>query len=638
MAKHLSQTYQVLDEIEHIRKRTGMYAGSVAEQTNEEWIYDSSIKKMVKKNISYIPALVKIFSEILDNSIDESRRAPDVLDSIRVSFDDSGEISIQDNGRGIPVEIHPQTGKYIAETVFSSLRAGSNFNDDEDAQLIGTNGVGSTLTNVLSTYFKVESCDGKKMLRQDFWNGMREKSNPVIKPDSKNRTKITFKPDYEFFKQTHLTEGNKLRMMKKVVDAAACNPHVKFYINSERVMVRDFDDYVALYTDDFVTDNTPDWKVGISASDGFEHVSFVNSVETFQGGTHVMYVTLQIANELRAHIKKKHKVDIPPAQIREHLRVYISANINRPKFSSQTKENMISPVSDYKTSWDVPDKMINKIVKSKIIQNILDWAEAKQRQEELKELRKLNKDTDRADPRRVEKFSDALEKKDRSKCILFLTEGDSAAKAVQAGRGKNPVIGSFPLRGKPLNVREKELKRVLENDEFKRIMTIMGLQLGVKVESVDQLRFGRMAFTTDADVDGSHICGLLINMFDKFWPELFDLGVITVFRTPLLKVTLKDKSVIEFFTEREFKAWEAAEGSSLRGWSHKYYKGLGTSTASEFKQYFDQMEDYLFVVGVEDKEDKDAIDLAFSSGRADDRKAWLETPADNFEDFIVESK
>jgi DNA topoisomerase-2 len=466
---------------------------------------------------------------------------------------------------------------------------------------------------------------------------MRERSEPVIKPDSKNRTKISFTPDYAFFGLKGLTDGNRMRMIKKVVDAAACNLTVKFYINGERVAVRDFDDYIALYSDDFVSDDTPDWKVGISSSEGFEQVSFINSVETYQGGTHVLYVMNQITERLREFIKKKHKVDIRPSEIREHMRVYISANVNRPKFSSQTKENMISPVSDYKTSWEVSDKMINKIVKSSIIQNILDWAEAKARQEEMKELRKLNKETDKADPRRVEKFSDALEKRDRHKCVLFLTEGDSAAKAVQAGRGKNPYVGSFPLRGKPLNVREKEVKRILENAEIKNLLTIIGLKLGEKVMSVNDLRFGKIAFTTDADVDGAHISGLLMNIFDHFWPELFTLGVVSVFRTPLLKVTLKDKSVLEFFTEREFKLWEKKDGHKLKGWSLKYYKGLGTSTAVEFKKYFENMESYLFSIEMVDREDKDAIDLAFNGQRADDRKAWLESPAANFEDFISEA-
>lgn len=125
-----------------------------------------------------------------------------------------------------------------------------------------------------------------------------------------------------------------------------------------------------------------------------------------------------------------------------------------------------------------------------------------------------------------------------------------------------------------------------------------------------------------------------MNLFDHFWPELFTLGVIHIFRTPLLKVTLKDKSVIEFFTEREFKDWVEKDGKKLKGWNHKFYKGLGTSTASEFKQYFENMDNYLFRIDVEDSDDKDSIDLAFNGQRADDRKSWLETQASNFEDFI----
>ena len=647
MVKHVQQTYQVLDEIDHIRKRTGMYAGSTSEQTSQEWIFDLTTKKMVKREISYIPALVKIFSEILDNAIDESRRAPEALDCIRVAFEDDGTISVQDNGRGIPVQIHEQTGKYIAETVFSNLRAGSNFNDDEDQQLIGTNGVGSTLTNVLSTHFRIESCDGKKLFKQDFWKGMRERDEPTVKPDTKNRTKITFVPDYEFFKLPGLTEGNRLRMMKKVVDAAACNINVKFYINGDRILIKDFEDYVALYADDYVVDSTPDWKVGISAADGFEQISFVNSVETYQGGTHVMYATMQIANAVREFVKKKHKVDVTPAQIRDHFRVYIAANVNRPKFSSQTKENMISSVSEYKTSWEVPDKMINKIVKSSIIQSILDWAAAKAHQEEMKDLRKLNKDTDKANPRRVDKFCDALEKHHRHKCVLFLAEGDSAAKSLFAARGKTNFIGTFPLKGKPLNVREKDIVRVLgldkkkegktEPNEIQKILTIIGLRIGEKVKSLNDLRFGKVAFATDADVDGSHIAGLLMNVFDTFWPELFELGFVHILRTPVVKVSLKNKEVLEFFTEREFKDWDASTGYKIKGWSKRWYKGLGTTKTDDFIPYMENLNQYLFQITMGGDEDKQALDLAFNGERADDRKVWLETPADNFEDYIVEA-
>lgn len=648
--KHISQTYQVLDEIDHIRKRTGMYAGSISAETLVTNVYIAESKKMELYEINVIPALIKIFSEILDNAIDEGRRAPDTMDSIRVEFDDDGSISVTDNGRGIPVEIHPQTGKYVAETVFSNLRAGSNFNDDEDQQLIGTNGVGSTLTNVLSTSFKIESADGKQLFRQEFQNGMRERSEPKVRPHDKHYTKITFTPDYAFFKLDGLDEDHKLKMAKKVVDAAATNPKIKFYVNGERIMIRNFSDYIALYADEYVYDETADFKVGVSKSEeGFKQISFVNSVETYEGGHHVTYCINQIVDALRVIIKKKHKVEVSPSDIRNHMRIYISANINRPRFSSQTKENMISPASEWKTSWSVPDKFIRKLMESEIIQSVLDWVKAKEQAELLKDLRKANKEVGKADPRRVDKFSDAMERVEREKCILFLAEGDSAAKSIQGGRGKNPYIASFPLKGKPLNVREKEISRILgldkkkekeqagkkvEPNEIQKILTIIGLQIGVPVTSLSELRFGKLAVASDADVDGFHICGLLMNLIDHFWPELFKMGFIHILRTPVIMVTLKDKTEVEFFTERDFYQWESTEGAKLKGWSKNYYKGLSKWKTPQFSKFLENPDEYLFKVTMEDETDTDAIDLAFNSQRADDRKEWLETPAEDFEQYI----
>jgi DNA topoisomerase-2 len=647
MTKHIAQEYQVLDEISHIRKRTGMYAGSTSLQTGKEWIYDQASKKMVKKEISYIPAFVKIFSEILDNAIDEGRRAPGVMDAIKVEISEDGILSVQDNGRGIPVEIHPQTKTYVATTVFSNLRAGSNFNDEEDQQIIGTNGVGSTLTNVLSTSFKIESCDGKKLLKQEFFNGMRESTEPKIKPHDKNYTKITFRPDYEFFNLKGLDEDHKLRLIKKVVDAAATNTKIKFYVNGERVMLKSFDDYVALYADEYVFDDTTDWKVAVSASDGFEQISFVNSVETYQGGMHVDYVTRQIVDGLRTHIEKKAKVSVSPGDIRGHLRVYISANVNRPKFSSQTKENLISTPSEWKTTWSCPDKFIQKLLKTSIIQSVLDWVEAKKLAEDMKALKSANKDLNKVDPRKVDKFTDASERHQRIKTVLFLSEGDSAAKSIAGARGNNPYIGSFPLRGKPQNVREKDIIRILgldrekkgkdgkvEPNEIQKILTIIGLKIGTPVRSLDELRFGKVALASDADTDGFHICGLLINLFDRFWPELFKMGFVHILRTPVVMVTLKDKSTLEFFTERAYKKWEANAGAKLKGSTMKYYKGLASWSTKQFANFLESLDTYLYRVDSIDQEDLEAIDLSFNSQRADDRKNWLETPAGEFDDHI----
>lgn len=618
MTKHIQQTYQVLDEIEHIRKRTGMYAGSTSIQTSQEWVFDSQIKRMQKRDISYIPAFIKIFSEILDNAIDEGKRAPDVLNQIKVdiTFD---EISVQDNGRGIPVEIHDQTGTYIAETVFSNLRAGSNFNDDDDQSLIGTNGVGSTLTNVLSTFFKVESCDGIKKLTQEFYNGMRERSEPKIKEFTKNGTKITFSPDYDFFKLSNLDSDHYLKIQKKVIDAAANNLNIKFYFNNELIKFKSFDDYVALYSENYFTDNTVDWNVGISESDGFEQISFINSVETYQGGTHVNYVVDQITTKLREHFKKKHKVDVKPSDIKNHFRIYISGTVNRPKFSSQTKENMISLPSEWKTSWVVSDKFIKNILKSDIIQSILDWVQAKERAAEAAELRKANKNLDKLDPRRVDKFHDASTKQ-RNEAMLFLAEGDSALSGLLSGRDPK-VMAAFPLRGKPVNVMPMELKDILDNKEFKNIMTITGLQFGVVVNSVEDIRFGKIILSTDQDLDGFSIRGLLLNAFYKFWPELFSLGIIHILNTPIVKVKYK-KDTLSFYDLQSFEHWKQQHVNEK--YDSKYYKGLGTSSSKEWREYLSDLNNNLEKVTTEIG-DEDIFKLQFSkeTGSSDKRKQWL---------------
>jgi DNA topoisomerase-2 len=329
----------------------------------------------------------------------------------------------------------------------------------------------------------------------------------------------------------------------------------------------------------------------------------------------------QITNELRTYFKKKHKVDVKPAELKNHMTLFINASIVRPRYDSQTKEKLITEPKEYKTEFKVDDKFINKLVKSPIIQDVLDWVAAKQHAAEMAELRKKNKEIVKANPRRIEKFSDANEKNQRSKCILFLTEGDSASKAIQSARDTR-WMGSYPLKGKPVNVNGTDVKKLIANKEFNNIMTIMGLQLGVKVKSPEELYFGKIGYMTDADVDGSHIVGLLINMLYHFWPELFEMGVVYRFRTPLLKVwPTGQKKAIEFFTEAEFQEWKAKNLDTK--FKSRYFKGLGTSKTEDFKGYLSDLDRYLIPLVIEDREDKDAIDLAFNKDRADDRKEWL---------------
>lgn len=489
MTKSIEQKFRKLNEVEHVLLRPGRYIGSITPHTETTFTYDLSVKRMVKREITYNPGFLKLFDEVISNSVDHSKRPEGKhLDVIRVDVNtDEGSISIYDNG-GIPVVKHSEYNQWVPEMIFE-LRAGSNFDDNDESMLTGQNGEGAALTNIFSKKFIVETCDGKNKFKMVFEENSQDRKIPKITPaeGAKGYTRITYFPDWEKLGTT-LSEDNITMLMKRAVDVAGLNTHLKVYWNGDRIPTRTFKDYIEMYVpqgEDYTYDETENWKIGVASSDdGFQHISFVNGTHTKIGGTHVMYAGMQIWERIREHIKKKHKVDIRPSELRQHMTLFIDCSIVNPRYSSQTKEDLITEVKDYKTSWTAPDKMINKIVKSSIIQSILDWAEAKAKASEMAELRKLNKETDKADPRRVEKFSDALEKRDRHRCVLFLTEGDSAAKAVQAGRGKNPYVGSFPLRGKPLNVREKDVKRILENAEIKNLLTIIGLKLGENVESI----------------------------------------------------------------------------------------------------------------------------------------------------------
>lgn len=618
--KTIEQQYQVLSELEHIRKRTGMYAGSTTLETREEFLFDLQSKQMELKSVSFIPALIKIISEAIDNVVDEHKRNPSKVNQLKLDIEEN-EISIYDNG-GIPVKIHNEFNKYVPEIIFGTLRSGSNYSDEDDQALIGTNGLGVKLLNVLSEYFIVETSDGENSFKQEFSDGMNKRSEPKIKSSSKSYTKLTFKPDLEFFQLKSFNSDHVNKIIRRLVDVAACNLNLKVYFNGTHIRVKDFGDYIDFYyKDKNVYQNDANWEIGIASSSGSNQTSFVNSVETYMGGTHVDYVLNQIVNKLKEYFKKKHKVDVKPSDIKSHLHVFISCDINRPKFSSQTKENMISSVSDFGSSWECSDKFIKKIITLEAIQNILDWVKAKEQANLAAELRKHNKNVDKSDPKNVAKFHDATSKF-RKETSLFLVEGDSALSGVLSGRDTK-LHGAFPLRGKPINVYDMDIKDVIENKEFKNILTIVGLQLGVKVNTIGDIRFGKIVFTTDQDLDGFGIRGLLMNMFYKYWPELFEMGLVYILNTPLVKVKYKGTS-INFYSAEDFETWKQDHDK----FESKYYKGLGTATSKEWKEYFseEQMNQNLIQLKIETDEDREMFRLLFSKekGATDKRKDWLQ--------------
>jgi DNA topoisomerase-2 len=393
--------------------------GSNKPHTENKYSFEEDI--MILGEITYVPSFLKIFDEIITNSVDEHKREDSRVNIIKVKIDNN-KISIWDNG-GIPVVIHKEHNKYVPEVIFGNLMSGSNYDDSENRIGAGTNGLGGKLTNVFSTNFSISTCDGKNLFTQTFTNNMRERSEPKISKSSKNFTEISYLPDYEKFGLEGLDESHFKLIKKRVVDIAGCNPDIKVYFNDVEIKIKSFEDYVKYYTDSYIfeTNKNKSWSIAIAPSnDGYQQISFVNSNDTHEGGTHVEYILNQIIVNLREFFQKKHKVDVKPSELKNHFFIFINSTIVNPSFSSQTKEKLITEIKDFGYTYEVSDKFIKDILKSDIIDSILDWVAQKKAADESKLARDINKSLSKV---KVEKLIDA-KGKDRSKCSLGIFEGD----------------------------------------------------------------------------------------------------------------------------------------------------------------------------------------------------------------------
>ena len=578
MAKKIEDKYKKLDDIDHVLQRPGMYIGSIKPHTTTKWIIEDD--KMVQKELTYNPGFLKIFDEIVTNSVDESKRDGTKLNTIKVSVNvETGEISVWDNG-GIPVVKHAEHGEWIPEMIFSNLKAGSNFDDSEERSWAGTNGVGSSLTNIYSHKFVITTCDGKNIFNQVFTNNMRERTEATIKKSKTNHTQISFVTDFSRFGLEGIDESHFKMIEKRVYDLAACNTDIKIYFNDKLLNFNSFEDYIKLYVEDYFFEFKKDktWSVGIALSEnGFQQVSFVNSTETYDGGTHVDYIMNQIITQMREFFMKKHKVDVKPSELKNHMTLFLNSTVINPSFSSQTKEKLITEVKDFGTTYEIATKPIQLILKSEIVNSILDWIQQKKNAEDSKLQRELNKKLSKI---KVDKLIDA-KGKDRWKCSLALFEGDSASGAFRKYRTPE-MMGAFSLRGKFINVSEISNQKLVQNTEAVNLMAAIGLKLGQPID-VKNLRYGRVLIYTDADVDGNSISGLLINFFYKYWPEMFERRMVYKIETPIVVATSKDKkaSKVLFYTQSEYNEWEAK--TNLKNWDVSYKKGLAALVDDEYK-------------------------------------------------------
>ena len=578
--KKIEEKYRVLDHISHVLLRPGTYVGSNKPHTGIKWIFNSDTQKMQKEEITYIPSFLKIFDEIVTNSFDEHKRNP-TLNRIDVTVNsETGEISVKDNG-GIPVVIHKEHNQYVPEVIFGNLMAGVNYDDTEDRIVAGTNGLGSKLTIIFSKEFKLYTCDGKSSFYQVYSNNMRDRTQPVIKRQKTNGTEITYLPDFEKFGLTGLDESHFKMINRRVIDLAGCNPTCRVFFNGDPINIKSFEDYVRLYKEDFFYESNKDrsWSVAVTSSDdGFKQISFANSTDTYDGGTHVDYIMNQIILQVREFFQKKHKTDIKPSEIRNHISIFINSTVVNPSFSSQTKEKLITEVKDFGYTHEISDKTIKSILKSEITESILDWIQQKKNADENKLARELNKNAGKL---KVDKLIDA-KGKERWKCSLSIFEGDSASSAFRKYRNSE-LQGAYSLRGKFVNAMETTIQKLSTTEMVVGLMGSLGLKLGQKVVP-GTLRYGRILFYCDADHDGSSIVGLLINFFYKYWPELFDNPIIFKAETPIVVATSTKKKnhKISFYTQNEYNEW--LSGQNPKDWDIEYKKGLAALVDDEYRE------------------------------------------------------
>ena len=563
---------------------------------------------------------------------------------IKVNIDESrNQISIKNNGRGIPVEIHKDHGIYVPELIFGNLLTSSNYNDNIRKVTGGRNGYGAKLTNIFSKKFIVETADKKqkKLYKQTFTQNMLSKSKPEIKEYHKeDYTCITFEPDLQKFNMEKLDEDIIALFKKRVYDIAGITPKsVSVYLNDVKLNVKNFSSYIDMYLSSMKEDEDEEepikvfespnerWEIGMSLSESqFQQVSYVNSICTSKGGTHVTYATDKIVNAILVELQKKNKsLTIKPQHVKQHLFIFVNCLIENPAFDSQTKETLSSKRDTFGSTFELSDSFLKHVIKSGIVERCLRYAKTREEEKCLKKLNGKNKKTARLIG--IEKLEDANKAgtKDSDRCTLILTEGDSAKALAMAGIEMvgQDYYGCFPLRGKMLNVRDAKSKTIANNTEVQNLMKILGIRVGEAYTDVKNLRYGSILIMTDQDVDGSHIKGLIINFIHHFWPSLIKInGFMKEFITPIIKAT-KGRETLSFYTLPEYKRWVESHNNRVKGWKIKYYKGLGTSTNKEAQEYFGELERNKIEFQYTNDKDDERIDLAFNKKKTEERKKWL---------------
>jgi len=640
MDKKLAKQYQSMTALEHIAKKPDTYIGAIEIDNLDTWVLNEDNTKFEYRTVKWVPGLYKCFDEAIVNARDHAIRMAlskekkkHLVKNINISCHD-GVIEIMNDGNGIDIAKHPKDKLWIPEMIFMHLRTSTNYDDEEKKLVGGKNGFGIKLVFVFAKWGEIETVDHIRKLKytQRVEHNLKKIHPPkIVSYTGKPYTRVRWMPDYEKFGLTSMTTDIWDLLRKRAFDiAAVTSKTLKVKIQDENVNITSFEQYVDMYIGnksdvERANQETDRWEciVALSPLDEFTQVSFVNGIHTGKGGKHVDYIINQITKKMIEYIKRKKKVTVKAVTIKEQLMIFVNCMIENPAFDSQTKDYMNTPYNKFGSKFEITDKVIDKLAKMGVMDAAISLNEVKQ-----------NKDAKKTDGRKsrnirgIPKLVDANKAGGPSsaQCTLILTEGDSAKAGVMSGLSKEDRnwFGVFPLKGKLLNTRDSALSKINNNAEIANIKKIMGLQTGKrfkdKEEMIKILRYGKIMILTDQDLDGHHIKGLTINLFSSQWHDLFKMNnFLGYMNTPIIKAT-RGSTENAFYNEKDYEDWKVLNNNG-KGWKIKYYKGLGTSSGKEFKEYFAKKKFIMFNFTGDISED--AVDKAFNKSRADDRKTWL---------------
>lgn len=638
------ETYETLSEHERVLKRPAVFIGGVQTKTVDMWVAKAN-GEMVYRPVRYTPGLHRVIYEIISNIQDNATKSkadgvPCRLIEIEVT---ESSMCARNDGRWIPME--RSNGVYQAERIFGVLGTSSNYDDDKDRIVSGLNGLGAKLTNIYSTEFHIRCVDPLRGEYTQTWrNNMYDREEPhITKKTSKSKnatglTEVRWTPDFERFGKTKFSRDD-LAIIRRMCYNCAVVTGIPVTYNGKTLTGCKLKDYAKLYAKEseqllFTASDKHYPKIECvlipSPNPAFDQVSFVNGMEMTKGGLHITTWSEALFRPLvdkimkKLGITKKDKKRLTIGDVRKHFMMVMNIVVNRPQFDSQSKQEF----EGYKERKGKHIVAVAEIPLPTALKSsqLMKWSFV-DRITELHgqgELKKLS-----ASKRKVVKVDDKVKDANlaggskSSECVLCVCEGDSASTFIiqsvgQSGRDK---YGILPLKGKILNVAKAPPHQITKNAEIQSLITLLGAQTGVDYtddSNFKKLRYGKLWIVADADKDGVHIQGLVMNVFYHLFPSLIRRGDFVYFmRTPILQIK-HNKKIHDCYSESEYNYW--VDKLRDKNYTVTYFKGLAALMDTGADIFASKMVRMTQVDG-----DDDAMELAFSDdkGMSDKRKTWL---------------